>query len=709
MNQRMWIVLMVGSLLAIGCSQNRSGASEGCVPGTTQVCLCVGQQGGVQSCNDAGTGFLPCECLGPGDLNFPDVDAPDIDAMLSDAGSDGLGTGTSGSEDVMSSVDTSSEQVDGFSTSDSSSNTGEETGEGSGGSAGPDGNLGADDGSSPTEYSCVQDTDCPSDLPNCAPQGVCIFCYPGTYQCNGDISEICADDASAWVVSENCGVAGGFCNSVGVCQSECGGFGKLAGTNVGCEFWAVDLRNAQVSTPAKYLDAQNAPFVLVVSNTEETASVDVEVTSPNGYVQAASVPPGGLLTFPVDSSYGLTGTGRFDAGIHIVTSGPVAAFQFNPYSNADVFSNDASTLLPADAQGGTYRVISMPHSNLGGGNEFPGYFVVVGADTSSVPVTVTPTSTVEGGGEIPTITGGTSYDFVVAPGEVMAFESANGDLTGSLVDAAGRVMVYSGHVAARPDTECCSDHLEQQIPPISTWGTKYAAYRYWPRPMDYDYVKVVASENNTNVTLTINGVGQVISLSAGQHYMTTFSETLYVTADKPVLVAQLMASANEGVVQGPCNTPADCGGNAYKCEPFSSSSSVDVCLLNSCTQDSDCGPGFACAASLYGEPGKECKPIGDPAMSLLVPTDYWQERFVFVAPDKYKEDYVNIVTQSGVTVTLDGNSVTDFTPVSGGYVAAQLLISDGVHIIDATGPASVTVYGYDDHVSYAYPAGARLQ
>jgi hypothetical protein len=664
------------------------------------VCICVGQQSGVQSCNEAGSGFLPCECLGPGSVNFPEGDVIDSDTQRSVTDVvDNPRTDSSGGGDDAASEDAASRVTDsgGRTVQDSGTRNANDTG------------MEPVDGGAPPENTCSQDSECPADVPVCAPQGVCIFCYPGTYQCNGDDSEVCLDDASGWVLAEDCAAAGGYCNSVGVCQSECGGFGKLAGTNVGCEFWAVDLRNAQVSTPAKYLDAQNAPFVVVVSNTEETASVDVDVTSPNGSTQSATVPAGGLLTFPVDSSYGLTGTGRFNAGIHIVSSGPVAAFQFNPYSNVDVFSNDASTLLPADAQGGTYRVMTMPHSNLGGGVEFPGYFVVVGSDTTPVAVSVTPTSTVKGGGEIPTISGGTTYDFVVAPGEVMAFESASGDLSGSLVDAAGRVMVYSGHVAARPDTECCSDHLEQQIPPISSWGTEYAAYRYWPRPMDYDYVKVVAANNGTNVTLTKDGVGQVISLSAGQHYMTTFTETLYVTSDKPVLIAQLMASANEGVVQGPCNTPADCGGNAYKCEPFSSSSAVDVCQLNSCTQASDCGPGFACAASLYGEPGKECKPIGDPAMSLLVPIDNWQERFVFVAPDKYTEDYVNIVTTVGSSVTLDGSPVMGFESVASGLVAAQLLISDGVHVIDSTGPATVTVYGYDDHVSYAYPAGARLQ
>ena len=39
---------------------------------------------------------------------------------------------------------------------------------------------------------------------------------------------------------------------------------------------------------------------------------------------------------------------------------------------------------------------------------------------------------------------------------------------------------------------------------------------------------------------------------------------------------------------------------------------------------------------------------------------------------------------------------------------ARLKVGDGVHSLDASAPVGVVVYGYDDDVSYGYPAGLDL-
>ena len=50
-----------------------------------------------------------------------------------------------------------------------------------------------------------------------------------------------------------------------------------------------------------------------------------------------------------------------------------------------------------------------------------------------------------------------------------------------------------------------------------------------------------------------------------------------------------------------------------------------------------------------------------------------------------------------------------FQPIQGtDYRVARLTVSDGVHRIDASEPVGVIVYGYDDDVSYGYPAGLDL-
>ena len=680
------VLLLVAAIFALGCPATRNSPSGKCTPGITQECLCAIHVPGIQSCKEDGTGFNTCSCSGE-----PTTDgAADSDAM---PGTDG---GTTGPSDVIEDDDVAA------TTSGDTTNTGGEEDSGTTGGSTTDG------GTTGGGMDCESDSDCPELAPTCTPQGTCVFCYPGTHECQDNKSMLCAADGTGWLVDQDCTLAGAQCNEVGVCQGACGGFGKLKGTNVGCEFWAVDMRNAQVSVPAVFLDAQNAPFVVVVSNTAEASAAEVTVQTPDGGSTQATIPAGQLATFPIAPTFGLEGTGKTMSGVRIISSQPVAVFQFNPYSNVDVFSNDASTLLPADGQGGEYRVVTLPHSNLGGGAVFPGYVVVVGAGEGSSKVIVTTTAATIAGGGVPALSPGQPYETTLNPGEVLSLESSSGDLSGTRVQVDGLAMVYAGHVAARPTTTCCSDHLEQQMPPTSAWGTEYVVARFWERGKEPDYIKVVAREEGTSVTITANGVPSVQSLGAGQHLMVETQGHAEVKSNKPVLVAHIMAAAQEAVTEGPCNTPADCGGDAYKCEPFSNGSAVDVCLMKDCAADSECGPGFACAASLYGEPGKTCKAIGDPAMSLAVPVSRWQDRFVFIAPDKYKVDYVNIVTKPGTKVTLDGEAITDWESL-GAYSVHRRLISDGPHVLDADGPTTATVYGFDNHVSYAYPAGVRLK
>lgn len=661
---------LLALLALVGCPASTPGSSS-CVAGTTLDCKCSATEAGIQVCNASGKGYGACDCGGDPTDASDTTDAPDgggPDTPADDSSSPDSGPPTDASDP-------------------------------------PEDTPTTDPGDITPPPECSGDEDCPPATPTCTPQGVCVLCYPGTKFCEGDTSMVCLPDGTGAEVVEDCAASGTACNEVGVCQSACGGFAKLEGTNAGCEFWAVDLRNAQVSTPAKFLDAQNAPFVVVVANTDAEGQAGVTVTSPDGTVQSADIPAGSLATFGIGEAFGLKGSGRTNNGVHIVATKAVVAFQFNPYANEDVFSNDASMLYPAHLQGGEYRVVTLPHQNLGGDADFPGYVAIVGSGEGAVSVTVTVTAPTSGGDDIPALSVGGSHTFTVAPGEVVALESKSGDLSGTKVVAAGPVMVFAGHVAARTD-ECCSDHLEQQMPPLAAWGKEYAIAQSWERSNNPDHLRIVASEP-TQVTIDAFGSPKIVALQAGQVHETIFEGHIAIKADKRVLVAQVLASAEDGTAVGPCNTPADCGGVAYKCEPFGAGA-VDVCQMKSCATDAECGPGFSCAASLYGTPGKECKAVGDPAMMIAVPTSRWQDRFVFVTPDKYLFDYVNIVCEAGTTVTLDGETISSWEPLGGGFVVHRTPVSDGVHVIDSSAPCTVTVYGYDNHVSYGYPGGARL-
>ena len=103
--------------------------------------------------------------------------------------------------------------------------------------------------------------------------------------------------------------------------------------------------------------------------------------------------------------------------------------------------------------------------------------------------------------------------------------------------------------------------------------------------------------------------------------------------------------------------------------------------------------------------------MGDPALILTPPVEQFREDYVFLVPSAYAENYLNIMAPSETTVTLDGEPVAaEFwtTIPATTYQAAKVPVDAGVHTLVADTPVGLTVYGYDDDVSYGYTAGLNL-
>ncbi|MDP6946940.1 MAG: IgGFc-binding protein, partial [Myxococcota bacterium] len=352
---------------------------------------------------------------------------------------------------------------------------------------------------SAVQPACASDLDCPAGQ-QCLPQLVCAVCYPGLYECQGDVSMVCDPLGSQWLVDEDCTTVNQACNeNLGVCESPCGALGKMAGTNAGCEFWAVDLHNGIESQECVYLDAQNAPFAVIVSNTSKTVTAEVILTLPNGQAYPANVLPQTLATFPIPATWSQDGTARSNSAFHIISTAPIVAYQFNPLDNVDVFSNDASLLLPVDAMGSDYLVMTREHEPGPSFGQYPSFFTLVGVTEQAVEVTMQVTGGTAAGGEFPALSAGQSHTFSLAKGDVVNIESTSGgDLTGSRVTGTGPFALFSGHVASRTHPEpsgCCADHLEQQLPPIDRWGTDFAIGRSVKRRFEPDHFRVLASES----------------------------------------------------------------------------------------------------------------------------------------------------------------------------------------------------------------------
>jgi hypothetical protein len=517
---------------------------------------------------------------------------------------------------------------------------------------------------------------------------------------------ICSTYGDSYDLNEDCSASGSECyEPLGVCVSACTG-GKLAATNAGCDFYAVDLRNATEATQCVYLDAQDAQFAVIVSNTSEQTA-NVRVLLPDGSENLAVVPPSELAIFPLPATWGMTGSGRSNKTFRIQSDAQIVAYQFNPLANEDVFSNDASILLPASGAGTEYRVMTLPHNPVF--NAYPAYFSIVGVGGSNVEVTMNVTGSTSGGDDIPSLSAGQSHTFTISEGEVVNIESTSGDLTGTLITSSAPVIVFAGHTGARTGVSapegCCNDHLEQQMPPVNTWGNEFVIARSFPRGNEKDHFRVLAAENGTSVTMSGGTQPPGFSLSAGQFGDFTSDGPIKVSANKPILVAQFLASRGEvGDQFKPCSSDAGCG-MAYTCDSFS-------CQPKECNNDLECGPGHTCAQSPGFPCAFECKPIGDPAMILAVPEAQWQKDFVFLTPNSYVHDYINIVSPPGNTITMDGAPIpmSNFEAVPGSdRLAYQMEVTDGVHTVEAEAAISIVVYGYDAAVSYGYPAAMGLK
>jgi len=565
---------------------------------------------------------------------------------------------------------------------------------------------------------------CPQGCAN----GACSDCPLGDKRCtDAGLVEQCLPNGQ-WQVVEDCNAQGANCTA-GFCISACNPDPKFV-SNSGCDYWAIDLDN--------HPDAQDSPFAIVVTNLGDEAT-DVRVyekdsaSTNSELVMTRTVAPGALQILELPPR-NMGGPGLFYTGYRVQSDSPIVAYQFNPLDNVDVFSNDASLLIPAIAFGTEYIVMSR-FQLTGGGPEIPagvscsaicsqydggvciseglqevcvypyrGTITVVAKDPDTT-VTVRPTAQTQAGGGLQTMMPGQQYEYTLQPFQVLNIRSdADGaDLTGTQITANKPVGVFSGHMAAVTSTECCADHLEQMMFPVKTWGKQYVATKSYPRVAEKDYWRIVAAEDDT-VLQFLPAVTVNQALNRGQYFEFSTDQDFVVTSEKPFLMAQILASSYEVPAPAPCTENFDCALDEF-------CATTGQCLRYcATTSDTSCGEGSTCTC-VPGGGLCYCAPTGDPAMILAAPVEQFRTDYVFLTPDKYQDDYINVIAPSTASVTLDGTTLIGslYTSIpTTGYKVARIKVNDGVHTISATEPVGVIVYGYDRDVSYGYPAGLNL-
>jgi hypothetical protein len=410
---------------------------------------------------------------------------------------------------------------------------------------------------------------------------------------------------------------------------------------------------------------------------------------------------------------------------------PIIAYQFNPLDNVGVFSNDASMLIPTSAIGNKYTVVGWPQT-IADGDGDPSTDFNTGEEDEDLRATLSILGTREetnvrvkagsdvvkvvGGDQVPEMGPGDEFDLEIGAFDIINLETEgfNADFTSTLIESNKPVSVFTGSEASdvpRFDSysqrQCCADHLEEQLFPDSTLGSRFVIARMPPR---------TEALNDAFVESTSDSVAEVNEPEWVRVVATSEGETRVLTT-KPAPDDEFTLEKGENTII-----------KADQDFEMHTENSKPIAVLQALPSQEAVG-----IPQVY--------PGGDPAVLAVPPAEQWRQDYVFLTPDKYAFDFVTIVADRGTRIRLDGEPLDPeactTSPADGiersqddpppeqvihrcqlsfpkvtGQPNVQVMEGrqvDGVHTVVADGKIAVLVYGFDAFVSYAYVAGLDLK
>jgi hypothetical protein len=352
--------------------------------------------------------------------------------------------------------------------------------------------------------------------------------------------------------------------SIGRCVSApCATVEATHTSLVGCTFYAYEAENVTS-------DVDHTSSVLVTNPGNDTATVvlEVPVRSTSGGLQwlvLSGTPIGRVSSRRLSlSGRAVGGAGMFPgAGFRVSSDRPVtvALVESDDRTQGEVSSSGGTMLWPLQSIGRHYRVMAYPQQETqaigatAGGLGGAGRLAVV-ATQPGTRVTVALS-----GHAIAVATGLTTLGgpIVLDEGDVLQIlsDAEGGDLSGTEIEADGRVAVFSGNVTTTYGTTApginSPDMTLEQMPPIRAWSTTYVAAEVPPQANTCDSVlgatgasvwRIVATEADTRVNFTapsgVTGLpSSTITLERGDvRTMVVAGGSFTIKATKPVLVTQ---------------------------------------------------------------------------------------------------------------------------------------------------------------------------
>jgi hypothetical protein len=468
---------------------------------------------------------------------------------------------------------------------------------------------------------------------------------------------------------------------------------------VGCDFYPTPVANS-------VWDIFDFAAIVANAGNEEAR---ISVTGPGGFKKEALVGPGRLVKVYMPWVRELKGAEADECGrgtplpgtvranksaYHLVTTKPVTVYQFSAleyegkggppgksWANCPgdkdcvsegfaypigcySFTNDASLLLPSTAMSGNYRITGSRSAS--GANSYVA--ITATRDATEVTVNLTTKGRILAGGGLPFVTGGGTATFTLDEGDVMQLLVSGGigfDLSGSLIRATRPVQVIAGvPCITMPTSAPACDHVEESVFPAETMGREYVVTMpTGPNGNKPGHVvRIYGNVDDTKLTYvpaapmgapTVINAGQVVDLGV-------VKEDFIVTGTAEFAVGSLM--------------------------------------LGGSLQDPDAFEGLQ---------------KGDPSMSMFPSVEQFRTKYVFLAPDDYLTNYVDIVAPAGAKIKLDNTDLSSFPETLGTWEVHRVKLDsgpqgDGAHKLTSDKPVGIQVLGFGLYTSYQYPGGLNL-
>lgn len=381
--------------------------------------------------------------------------------------------------------------------------------------------------------------------------------------------------------------------------------------------------------------------------------LNYSVTAPyRGIVRTGSLQPNTLVTVHVNGSLKMP-LGISNNGILITSSEDMTVYGLNQ----EQYTTDAFLGLPTYIQGFEYVIASYTERTT----TQRSLLAIVGIHNNT-EVTIRLSSSAFDGIQSHNASDNVTYHI----NWMQTLQLEGEDLTGSYIVSNETIAVFGGHECAFvPVNEFYCDHLVEQMPPVATFGQKFATVPLATRSAG-DIFRAVASKDETDVD--VDGVRIASSLMAGEfiEFRSPSTRFDFVNASAPVLLVQ-----------------------------FSLGSQTDMTS-------------------------------SDPFMLMIPPIEQYRDRYVVSTPASQPvafTSYIAIVVPKGQEsgLELDGkplmeNHNTRWNNIGAvglgqGYVGANIPVTIGSHVVTHAKRIKfgLSVYGFASDDSYGYPGGLQLE